>query len=120
VKYFVLYGCETLSLTLREERRLRVFEKRVLRRIFGPTKNEVTREWRRQYIMRSLMICTAHPILLGDKIEKNEMGGTCSTYGREERRIQVFMGKPEGHRPLGRLKLRWEDNIKIDFQAVER
>ena len=40
-----LYGCETLSLTLREERRLRVFENRVLRRIFGPRRDEVTREW---------------------------------------------------------------------------
>jgi len=43
----VLYGCETWSLTVREERRLRVFEKRVLRRIFGPKKNEVTGEWRK-------------------------------------------------------------------------
>jgi len=43
----VLYRCETWSLTLREERRLRVFENRVLRRIFGPKKNEVTREWRK-------------------------------------------------------------------------
>ena len=42
----VLYGCETSSLTLREERRLRVFEKRVLRRIFGPKRDEVTGEWR--------------------------------------------------------------------------
>ena len=44
----VLYGCETWSLTLREERRLRVFENRVLRRIFGPKRDEVTREWREQ------------------------------------------------------------------------
>ena len=43
----VLYGCETWSLTLREERKLRVFENRVLRRIFGPRRDEVTREWRR-------------------------------------------------------------------------
>ena len=43
----VLYGCETWSLTLREERELRVFEKRVLRRIFGPRRDEVTGEWRR-------------------------------------------------------------------------
>jgi hypothetical protein len=43
----VLCGCETLSLTLREENRLRVFEKRVLRRIFGPKRNEVTGEWRK-------------------------------------------------------------------------
>ena len=43
----VLYVCETWSLTLREERRLRVFENRVLRRIFGPKRDEVTGEWRK-------------------------------------------------------------------------
>jgi len=43
----VLYGCETWSLTLREERRLRVFENRALRRIFGPKRDEVTGEWRK-------------------------------------------------------------------------
>jgi len=43
---FVLYGCDTWSLTLREEHRLRVFENRVLRRVFGPKRDEVTREWR--------------------------------------------------------------------------
>ena len=43
----VLYGCETWSLTLREERRLRVFENRVLRRVFGPKRGEVTGEWRK-------------------------------------------------------------------------
>jgi hypothetical protein len=42
----VLYGCETWSLTLREEHNLRVFENRVLRRIFGPKRDEVTGEWR--------------------------------------------------------------------------
>ena len=43
----VLYWCETVSLTLREERRLRVFESRVFRRVFGPKRDEVTREWRK-------------------------------------------------------------------------
>jgi len=43
----VLYGCETWSLTLREERRLRLFENSVLRRIFGPKRDEVTQEWRK-------------------------------------------------------------------------
>jgi hypothetical protein len=57
----VLYGCETWSLTLREERRLSVFESMVLRRIFGPKRDEITSG--ENYIMRSLMICTAHPIL---------------------------------------------------------
>ena len=60
---FVLYGCETWSLTLREERRLRVFENRVLRRIFGPKRDEVTGNGE-NCIMRSLMICT-HPIQFG-------------------------------------------------------
>jgi hypothetical protein len=46
----VLYGCETWSLTLREEHRLRVFENRVLRRIFGPKKDEVTGAWRKLHI----------------------------------------------------------------------
>ena len=46
---FVLYRCETWSLTLREERRLRMFENRVLRRIFGPKRDEVTMEWRKLY-----------------------------------------------------------------------
>jgi hypothetical protein len=43
----VLYGCETWSLTLREERRLRMFENRVLRRIFGPKRDKVMEEWRK-------------------------------------------------------------------------
>jgi len=48
---FVLYGCETWSLTLRNVRRLRVFENRVLRRIFGPNRDEVTGEWRRLLLL---------------------------------------------------------------------
>jgi hypothetical protein len=58
----VSYGCETWSLTLREEHRLRVFENRVLRRLFGPKRDEVTRGGE-DYISRNLMICTHHQIL---------------------------------------------------------
>jgi len=61
---FVLYGCETWSLILREERRLRVFENRVLRRVFGPKRDEVTGNGG-NYIMRSLVICTPYRILCG-------------------------------------------------------
>ena len=60
----VLYGCETWSLTLREEHRLRVCESRVLRRIFGPKRDGVTGEWK-NYIMRSLILSTPQPILCG-------------------------------------------------------
>jgi hypothetical protein len=58
----VFYGCETWSFTFRDKRRLRVFENRVLRRILGPKRDEVTGGGE-NYIMRSLMICTPHPIL---------------------------------------------------------
>jgi len=60
----VLYGCGTWLLTVREERRLRVIENRVLRGIFVPKRDEVAGEWK-NYIMRSLMICTPHPIMFG-------------------------------------------------------
>jgi hypothetical protein len=61
-KISVLYGCETLSLTLREEHWLRMFENRVLRRMFGPKSEEVTGEG---CIIRSFMTCMLHQILLG-------------------------------------------------------
>jgi hypothetical protein len=55
----VLYGCETWSLTLREECRLRVFENRVVRRIFAPKRDDARGKWKKNYIMKSLIICTA-------------------------------------------------------------
>jgi hypothetical protein len=64
ILFVVLYGCETWSLTLKEESRLRAFENGVLRRIFGPKRDEITGEWRK-YIMRNLMISTLRQILFG-------------------------------------------------------
>ena len=46
------------------------------------------------------------------------MGGACSVYGEEDRHIQGFHGKAEGTRPLGRIRRRWEDNIRMDLQKV--
>jgi hypothetical protein len=60
----VLYVYETWSLTLREEHRLRVFENRMLRRIFGPKRDEVTGGWRRLHKEESCMVYTLHPVLL--------------------------------------------------------
>jgi len=55
---------------------------------------------------------------LGDKIEKNEMGGACSAIGERRGIYRVFVGKPEQKRPLGRPRHRWEDNIKMDLQKA--
>jgi hypothetical protein len=67
--------------------------------------------------MRSLMVCTAHQILFGGQIE-NEMDWACSTMGERRGVYRVLVGKPEGKKPLGRHRCRWEDNIKMDFQEV--
>ena len=86
----VLYGCETWSLTLREERRLRVFENRVLRRVFGSKRDEVTGNGE-NYIMKSIMKCAEHVA---------RMGQWRSVH-------RVLLGKPEGKRPLVRPRHRW-------------
>jgi len=76
----VLYECETWFVTLREERRLRLFENRVLR-IFGPESDEITWKWRKLYNEELNDPYSSHKYYSGDKIEKNEMGGTCSRCG---------------------------------------
>ena len=85
----VLYGCETWSLTLTEQRRLWLFENRVLRRIFGPKRDEVTREWRKLH-NEELNDLYCSPYFSGDEIAKNEMGGAFSTRGRKDKCIQGF------------------------------
>jgi len=76
----VLYGCETWSLTLQEERKLRVFENMVLRSMFGPKKDEVTREWRRLH-REELNDLYFSPNIVRVINEKNEMGWACGAYG---------------------------------------
>jgi hypothetical protein len=55
----------------------------------------------------------------GDQVKKTEMGRTCGTYGGRRSAYRALVGKPEGRRPLGRPRRRWEDNIKIDLREVE-
>jgi hypothetical protein len=79
----VLYGCKTWSLILREERRVRVFENRVLRRIFEPKRDEVTGE-RRKLHKEELNELYFSPNCSGDQIEENKIRKACSMYGGEE------------------------------------
>ena len=92
-------------------------ENRVLRRIFGPKRDNVTGNGE-NYVTRNLMICTPHPTL-SDQIAKSEMGGVCSTYGGTGEMYKGFWwGIVRGKKPLGRSRRRRKDNIKMDPQEV--
>ena len=107
----VLYGCETCSLTLREERRLRVFENRVLRRVFGPKRDAVTGEWRKLHNEEFIDLYSLPSNVQVVKSRRMRWAGGARMV--EERGVhKVLVGKPEGKRPMGRPRRRWEDNIK--------
>jgi hypothetical protein len=114
----VLYGCETWSLTLREERRLRVFENRVLRRVFGPKRDEVTGDWRKLHNEEMDDLYSLHNIVLVVKSRRMRWAGHVARMVEERGVHRVLVGKPEGKRPLGRHRRRWEDNIKMDLLEV--
>jgi len=114
----VLYGCETWSLTLREERRLWVFENRVLRRVFGPKREEVTGEWRKLHNEELRDLYFLPNIVRVVKSRRMRWVGHVAYMGERRGVYRVLVGKPEGKKPLVRPRRRWEDNIKMDLQEV--
>jgi hypothetical protein len=114
----ILYGCETWSLTLREEQKIRVFEKRVLRRIFGPKRDETTGEWRRLRNEKLNGLCSSQNIIRVIKSRRMRWAGLVASMGEKRGAYRIFVRRPEGRRPLGRPRRRWEDNIKVDLQEV--
>ena len=101
----VLHGCETWSLTLREERRLRVFENRVLRRVFGPRRDDVTGEWRKLHNEELNDLYSSPGIVRVTKSRRMRWAGHVVRTG-ERSVYRVLVGKPEGNRPLGRTRFR--------------
>jgi hypothetical protein len=114
----VIRTSETWSLTLREEHRLRVFENRVLRRLFWPTRDEVTGEWRRLYNEELNDLYSSPNIIRVIKSRKMRWTGNVARMGEGRGAYRILVGRPEGRRPIGRPMRRWEDNIKMDFQEV--
>jgi hypothetical protein len=115
---FVLYGCETWSLTLQEEHKLRVFENRVLRRIFGPNGDEVTGQWRKFHSEELHILYSSPNIIRQIKSRRMRWVGHVSCMGEERNVCKVLMGKPEGKRPLGRPRRGWEDGIRMDLRET--
>jgi hypothetical protein len=103
---------------LREERRLRVFENRVLRRVFGPKRDEVTGEWRKLHNKELNDLYALPNIVRVVKSKQMRWAGHVAHMGEDRGVHRVLVGKPERKRPLERPRHRWEDNIKIDLQEV--
>ena len=114
----VLYGCEAWSLTLREERKLRVFDNMVLRIIFGPRRDEVTGEWRRLHNEELNDLYSSPNTLRVIKSRIMRWAGHVARRGKERGVYRVLVGQPEGKRPLGRPRRRWVDNIRMVLQKV--
>ena len=116
----ILYGCETWSLTLREEHRLRVFENRMVRRIFGRKRDGVTGDGRKLHNEELNDLYCPPNIVRVIKSRRMRWVGHVARM-KEGRGIhKVLVGKPKGKRPLWRPRRRWEDNIKMDLEEVGR
>jgi len=113
-----MYGCETWSLILREERKLRVFEKMVLRRIFGPRRDKVTGEWRKLHNEELNYLYSSPNIVRVLKLKRMRLAGHVARMGDLRGLCRVLMLKPEGRRPLGKPRRKWVDNILIYLQDM--
>ena len=103
---------------MREKYKLRVFENRVLRRIFGPKRDEVTGEWRRLHNEGLYALYSSPNIIQVIKSGRMRWVRHVARMGDSRGAYRILVGKPEGRRPLGRHRLRWEDNIKVDIRNV--
>jgi hypothetical protein len=114
----VSYGCETWSLTLREQHRLSVFENRVLRRIFGPKRDEVMGQWRKLRNGELHNLYSSLDIIRQITSRRMRWVGHVGRMGDGRKVYRVLVGKPEGKRPLGSPRHRWEDGIKMDLSKI--
>jgi hypothetical protein len=103
---------------LREERRLRVCENIVLRRIFGPKKDDIKGEWRKLHYMELNDLYCSPNIVHVIKSRRMRWAGHVADMAEGRGVYRVLVGKPEGRSIFGRPRHRWEDNIKMDLQVV--
>jgi hypothetical protein len=100
---------------MREEHRLGMFEKRVLRRIFGPKRDKVTGEWRTLHNEDLHDLYSLPSIIRIIKLRRMRWAGHAARMGEKRSVYRLLVGKPEGRRPLGRPRHRWVDNIRMDL-----
>ncbi|KAJ4427165.1 hypothetical protein ANN_24781 [Periplaneta americana] len=114
----VLYCCETCTLTLREEQRLRVFENKVLRKIFGAKRDEVTGERRKLHNAELRALYSSPNLIRNIKSRRLRWAGHVARMDESRNAYRVLVGSPEGKIPFGRSRRTWKDNIKMDLREV--
>jgi hypothetical protein len=106
----------TWYLTLREEHRLSVFQNRVLRRIFGPRRDEVTGDWRKLHNEKLHNLYSSPNIIRMIKSRRMGWAGHVARMRETRNAYRILVGNPEGKRPLGGPRRWWVDSIKIDLK----
>jgi hypothetical protein len=101
-----------------EEHKLRMFENRVLRRIFEPKKDEVTGGWRKLHNEELHGLYSLPGIVRVIRAKRMRWAGHVECMGEVRGAYNILVGRPKGRRPLGRPRLRWEDNIKMDLREI--
>ena len=110
--------CEAWSLTLREEHRLRVLENGVLRKLFGPKKDEVKGNWRRLHNEELYALYSSPNVIRMIKSRKMTWMGQVTRMGDRRGACRILVGRLEGRRPFERPRIGCEDNIKMNLQEV--
>jgi hypothetical protein len=108
----------TPRLTLREEHRLRVSENRELRRIFGPKREEVAGGWRILHNEELHKLYTSPNVIMVTKSRRMSWVGHVERMGEMKYVYKILVRKPEVNRPLGRLRRRWKDNIRMHLRET--
>jgi hypothetical protein len=97
---------------------MRVFENRVLRRIFGPKRDEVTGGWRKLHNGGLHSLYSSPSIIRMIKSRRMRWAWHVARIGEKRNAYRILVGKPEGKRPLGRPRRRWVDNINMDLSEI--
>jgi hypothetical protein len=112
--------CEARSFPWAEEHSLRVFEKRVLRKIFGPKRDEVTEDWRRLHNEELYALYSSPNTIRVIRSGRMRCAGHVESMGDTKGVYRVLVGRPEARRPLGRSKLRWGIILKCTFKKSDK
>jgi hypothetical protein len=95
-----------------------MFENRVLRRVFGPKRDEVTGEWKKLHNEELHNLYSSLDVIRQIKSRQIRYAGHVALMGEKRKLYKVLAGKPKGKRPLGRPRHRWEDGIRIDLREI--